>query len=216
MSPVDVDVIGRRFARLATDAVMRQPRLWRLFRAPLRRQFDLLASSWETRIGPAHLDALREALEQVPPPGRALDLGTGIGTAAVAVARRFPEAEVIGVDLSQAMVDVATAKLPDDLDGRVSYIVADASALPLPDASCQLVTLSNMIPFFAELDRVLAQDGSVLVSFSGGPATPIWVPPDVLRRELGRRGFTHFADFASGAATCFAARRGEIDYGPDH
>lgn len=207
----DVDVVGKRYARLVTNAVVRRPRLWRLFRPLLRRQFDLLASTWESRIGPAHLDALQEALAGVPAPQRALDLGTGTGLAAIAVARRFPEAEVIGVDLSPLMVESAASRLPADLEGRVTFLEADASALPLPDGSCQLVTLSNMIPFFDEVARVLGAVGTVLVSFSGGSATPIFVPPDVLRRELGRRGFTQFADFASGPATCLAARRGRID-----
>jgi len=206
-----LDALGRRYARAVTTAVVRRPRLWRLFRGPLRRQFDRLASTWETRIGPAHLDALRAALEQVPPPRRALDLGTGTGLAAFAVARRFPQAEVIGVDLSPGMVEVATQRTPAELAGRVSFVEADASALPYPDGSCELVTLANMIPFFDELGRVLAAEGAVLVSYSRGPGTPIWVPPEVLRRELGRRGFTHFADFASGPATCLAARRGRID-----
>ena len=211
-----LEAVGRRFARVATTAVVRSPRLWRLFRGPLRRQFDRLAPTWETRIGPAHLDALRAALEQVPPPRRALDLGTGTGAAAFAVARRFPEAQVTGVDLSPAMVEVATERTPAELAARVSFVEADAAALPLPDGSCELVTLSNMIPFFDELDRVLAADGTLLVSFSRGAATPIWVPPEVLRRELGRRGFAHFADFAAGPATCLVARRGRIDYGSSH
>lgn len=206
-----LDVLGRRFARLVTTTVVRRPRLWRLFRGPLRRQFDALAAVWERRIGPAHLDALQEALAHLPQPERALDLGTGTGAAAVAVARRFPGAEVIGVDLSPAMIDVASASLPPELEGRVRFVEADASALPLPTGSCQLVTLLNMIPFFDELERVLAPSGTLLVSYSRGPATPIWVSSDVLRQELGRRGFSHFADFASGPATCLAARRGEIE-----
>jgi hypothetical protein len=64
-----------------------------------------------------------------------------------------------------------------------------------------------MIPFFDELDRVLAPGGSLLVGFSEGVRTPIWVPTERLRAELVHRGFTHFADFAVGAAPCLLARR---------
>ena len=62
--------------------------------------FDGLAPTWETRIGPHHLWALDLALEDVPSPRRVLDLGTGTGVVAIALAERYPEAEVVGIDLS--------------------------------------------------------------------------------------------------------------------
>ena len=91
--------LGQRFARLATNAVVRRPGLWRLFRGPLRRQFDRLAPRWDEIRTPDHLAAFERALERVEPqPRRALDLGTGTGDGAFAVARRFPEAEVVGIE----------------------------------------------------------------------------------------------------------------------
>ena len=35
-----LECVGRWFARFATDALVARPRLWRLFRRPLRAQFD--------------------------------------------------------------------------------------------------------------------------------------------------------------------------------
>ena len=64
-----------------------------------------------------------------------------------------------------------------------------------------------MIPFFDELARVTAPGGHVVLSFSAGPETPIWVPPERLRRELGAHGFTDFADFEAEGATALLARR---------
>lgn len=199
---------GQRFARLATGAVVSRPWLWRAFRGPLRNYFDQLAPRWDEIVGPSHLDAFRAALAEVPPPRRALDLGTGTGAAAFLLAERFPAAEVVGVDLAPEMVAAAEAKIPAELDGRVRFLVADAAALPLPTGSCELVVLANMIPFFDEIDRVLGPAGTVLAGFSRGAETPIYVPPRRLRAELGRRGFTHFADFAAGPGTCLLARRG--------
>jgi len=46
------------------------------------------------------------------------------------------------------------------------------------------------------------------VAFSGGAETPIYVPPDRLRRELGRRGFADFADFSTDPGTALLARKG--------
>ena len=64
-----------------------------------------------------------------------------------------------------------------------------------------------MIPFFEELARVTAPGGTVVFSFSGGPDTPIYVPPDVLRTELAKQGFADFADFAAGNGTAFVAHK---------
>ena len=197
--------LGRRFARLATNAVVRRPGLWRLFRGALRRQFDRVAPQWDEIIQTDHLAAFERALEQVePPPQRALDLGTGTGAAALAVARRFPEAEVVGVDLADSMIAEARRKTD-----RVQFEVGDASALPFENGAFDLVTHANMIPFFDELARVVAPGGYVVFGFSGGSETPIYVDPGRLRGELERRGFTHFADLEVGRGTAFLARKAE-------
>ena len=199
---------GQRFARLVTDAVVQRPGLWRIFRVPFRRMFDGLAPTWQTRIGPHHLSALDLALEDIPPPRRVLDLGTGTGVVALALAERYPEAEVVGIDLSPAMIEEARTKVPPELAGRLRFEVGDASALDYPDGDFDLVVLSNMIPFADELARVVAPGGTLVLSFSRGAETPIYVPPDRLRRELGERGFTEFAEFSAEPAAAFRAKRG--------
>lgn len=203
-----LEAAGRRFARLATNAVVARPRLWKLFRRPLRAQFDRLAPSWHGRLGPEALAALALALERLDrPPRSVLDLGTGTGKAARLVAERFPEAEVVGVDLAPAMVAEAGRLLPDELAGRVRFEVADAAELPYGDAAFDLVVLLNMIPFFAELARVTEPGGALVVSFASGPDTPIWTPPGTLRSGLGAAGFQRFEDLTAGPATALLARR---------
>ena len=198
---------SQRFARLVTDAVVRRPLLWRVFRGPLRKMFDGLAPTWETRIGPHHFWALDLALEGAPPPRRVLDLGTGTGVVALALAERYPEAEVVGIDLSPGMIEEARGKVPPELESRVRFEVGDASALAGPDGEFDLVVLSNMIPFADELARITAAGGTLVLSFSRGAGTPIYVAPEVLRRELGNRGFADFAEFSAEPATAFRARR---------
>jgi len=197
----------QRVARLVTDAVVRTPSLWRLLRGRTRAMFDELAPTWETRIGPQHVAALSLALAELPPPARALDVGTGTGIAAQTVARRFPDSKVVGVDLAPAMVAQAQASLPPELAARVRFQVADAAELPFDDGAFELVTLANMIPFFDELARVTSSGGALVFSFSRGAETPIHVPAERLRRELRRRGFPLFADFSAGPATALLARR---------
>jgi SAM-dependent methyltransferase len=201
--------LGRRFARLVTDAVVRRPTLWRLFRGPLRLQFDRLAPRWDEIRMPDHLQAFEQALDEVQSaPHRALDLGTGTGAAAFALARRFADADVAGIDLSQPMVEHARRKTPHDLAGRVRFDIGDASALPFENEAFDLVSLANMIPFFDELARVVAPGGYVVFGFSGGSETPIYVPPERLRGELERRGFVHFSEVEAGRGTAFLARKG--------
>ena len=64
-----------------------------------------------------------------------------------------------------------------------------------------------MIPFFDELARVIAPDGHLVVAFTGGSGTPIYVPPERLRHELGRRGFAEFAEVSAGRGTALLARK---------
>jgi SAM-dependent methyltransferase len=198
---------GRKFARLATNVVTRYPRLWPVFRGLIGAQFTSAAPRWDKIVRAEHLAPLEAALASLDSPARALDLGTGTGAGAFALARRFPEAEVVGADLADGMIAEARRKMPPELADRVRFEVADASRLPYLDGSFELVSLVNMIPFFDELARVTAPGGAAVFSFSGGAGTPIYVPPERLRGELVQRGFTEFADFAAGTGTALVARK---------
>ena len=199
---------GRRFARVTTRVVVARPALWRLFRGPTRRQFGSLATTWEGRIGPEGLVPLGAALDRLSaPPRKVLDLGTGTGKAARVVAKRFADAEVVGVDLAPEMVEEAKRLLPAELAGRVSFEVADGASLPFPDGAFDLVVLQNMIPFFEELGRVTSPDGRAIFAFSRGAETPIWVPPEKLRARLGKVGFGDVEELAAGQGVAVLAAR---------
>jgi SAM-dependent methyltransferase len=200
---------GRRFARLVTRAVVARPWLWRLFRRPLRAQFDWLAPVWDERRGPEALLPLQVAFDRLDgEPKRVLDLGTGTGKAARVAADRFPAAEVVGVDLSPAMIEEARRLLPINLAGRVGFEVADASSLPFEDGAFDLVVLLNMIPFFDELGRVAGPRASVVFAYFAGAETPIYTPPGTLRARLEPLGFDQFEEIAAGEGTALLARRG--------
>jgi ubiquinone/menaquinone biosynthesis C-methylase UbiE len=188
---------GQRFARVVTDIVVRRPALWRLFRGPVRKQFDRLAPQWSAMRRDDAFVPVQAALDTLQsPPRHALDLGTGTGAIAALLAQRYPAAEVVGVDLAPRMIEEARRTV-----AGVRFEVADARRLPFGDGEFDLVTLGNMIPFFDELARVTASGGHVVFAFSAGDETPIYVPPETLRRELGSRGFADFADFSAGRGT---------------
>lgn len=54
------------------------------------------------------------------------DIGAGTGTGTLALARRFPDADLVGIDRSAVMLDrVRAAAQAQDLDGRVRLVRAD-------------------------------------------------------------------------------------------
>jgi ubiquinone/menaquinone biosynthesis C-methylase UbiE len=198
--------IGRGYARFATNVAVRFPRLWPLVRPLIRKQFDLLAPVWDSMRSPDAFAPLEAALATVDGPVEAaLDVGTGTGAAALAIAERFPMARVVGVDIAPEMVQQARQKARDR--ENLSFDVGDASALPYDGASFDLVTAANMIPFFDELARVIRPGGTLVISFSLGPATPIYVSSERLREQLGSRGFTEFAEIAAGRGSSLVARK---------
>jgi SAM-dependent methyltransferase len=200
--------LGKRFARITTNAVVAHPRLWRMFRGPMRKQFDWIAPTWEEDRTPEHVAPVEAALERLDrEPRRVLDLGTGTGLAARVLARRFDQAEVAGVDLSTEMVEEARRRLPPGLAERVRFEAADASRLPFRDSEFDLVVLLNMIPFFPELARVTARDGWIVFASSYGAETPIYVPPETLRERLGPLGFDDFEELSAGNGTAVIAKR---------
>ena len=198
-----VAALGRRYARVATRAAVAYPRLWRLFRPFMRRTFDSLAPEWDGIRGPeAQLPVLAafERLEETP--GTVLDVGTGTGFVAGLAAKRFPAAEVVGVDLAPRMIDVARRSHPS-----VRFEVADASRLPFGAGTFDLVLLLNMIPFADELARVTRPGGRLVVAFSRGPETPIWAPAETIRAQLADAGFEDLEELTAGVGTALLAHR---------
>lgn len=95
---------------------------------------------------------------------RVLDIATGTGDLALAVAKALPEADVLGTDFCRPMLDVAVRR------GLANVLEADALHLPLPDDSFDVATvafgLRNMADYEGALNefrRVLKPGGHLLV-----------------------------------------------------
>lgn len=86
-----------------------------------------------------------------------LDLGTGSGGLAMAAARRWPDARVIGLDASAAMLSAARHRAAGPEASRFEWLLADAAALPLIDASVDIVLSAFMLQFVPDRPAVLRE-----------------------------------------------------------
>jgi release factor glutamine methyltransferase len=94
------------------------------------------------------------ALERLPPAGRLLDMGTGSGAIAVALAHTRPDAVVTALDVSAAALQVAQANAAAN-GARVRFLQSDWYAALAPDERFDLIA-SNP-PYIAAGDAHLAQ-----------------------------------------------------------
>lgn len=107
-------------------------------------------------------------------PNKVVDLATGTGDLALALQKRLPNAEIVGVDFLHEMVDVAKRK------GVGQTIVADVMRLPFADGSLDCATIAfglrNMEDCsgaLREMSRVLGTNGHLLILEFSLPTTPI-------------------------------------------
>jgi len=114
-----------------------------------------------------------------PQPGaRALDLATGTGDIAFALAEKG--ARVVGLDITLRMIELARDKSVNGARQKAQFLVGDMLALPFAPRSFDLVTTGyglRNVPDLAtaidEIGRVLAPGGQVLSLDFNRPANPI-------------------------------------------
>ena len=194
---------------MVTKAAVHAPWSWGLIRGPVRRFFDSLAPGWDQRVGAdseARLAPIGAALEHVERiPRRALDIGTGTGAAALELTRRYPDAEVLGIDISEPMIARAREKAAEQGSGA-RFEVADIAAYK-DQAPFDLVLMMNMPPFFRPVSDLVAPGGYVVSISSRGPTTPFYTSPRTLERKFGGYGFRTLAAGSHGPATYHVAEK---------
>ena len=97
---------------------------------------DIMSAGWHSRWKDRLIDYCH-----VQPEHRVLDLAAGTGDVTYLLGAKAWKGEVIGTDISPAMMKHAEPKRPEGMN-NVRFEVADAAALPYPDASFDLVTCS--------------------------------------------------------------------------
>lgn len=113
---------------------------------------------------------LRQRLQQVLPASaqQVLDIGCGEGYFTGAFAEALPAASIYGVDIAKAGVRLAAkAAKSAGLDSQLVYCVASSFDLPVADGSMDVVTRIYAPSKDAELCRVMASKGLLVIVAPG-------------------------------------------------
>lgn len=115
-------------------------------------------------------------------PPRILDLAAGTLDVALALRHRHPGIQVPALDFCFPMLTYGRNKLKKEDKTAIWPVVADARALPLPDASVDGVTMAfgirNILPrssAFTEMYRVLVPGGRACILEFGSGRKRIWL-----------------------------------------
>jgi ubiquinone/menaquinone biosynthesis C-methylase UbiE len=116
--------------------------------------YELYMGRWSRRIAERFLDlvAAEPGLDWV-------EVGCGTGALSAAILRRADPARLTAVEPSAPFLASAQAANPD---ARASFVAGDAQALPVPDASADILTLGLVLNFIPDRTRALAEMRRVL------------------------------------------------------
>ena len=126
----------------------------------------------------------RQATRALGAARRVLDLATGTGDLALEIARQLPEAQIIGSDPSENMLEVGRVKIADKgLQARIEMVVGDAQKLPFADREFDGVTIAfgiRNVPdrprALAEMARVTRDGGRIVVLELTDPRRGVMAP----------------------------------------
>jgi len=147
--------------------------------------------------GPVAQDLVEAA--NLQPGERVLDVACGTGVVARLAAERIGSTgTVAGLDLHPGMLTVARASTP--ASQSINWYEASAEAMPLPDASfdvvlCQmgLQFMSNKAAALQEIRRVLDTGGRVLINMPGPKPTLFAILTEALAQHIAPQAAA-FAD----------------------
>lgn len=131
-----------------------------------RQLFSAIASEYSRMSGVLSFGRdipwKRRLIERLPELARprCLDLACGNGDFTALLLNRYSEAEVIALDLTAPMLEIARERFAQD--GRVSFIEADMNASGLPDEGYDLITVGYGLRNAPQIERALQEVARLL------------------------------------------------------
>jgi ubiquinone/menaquinone biosynthesis methyltransferase len=135
----------------------------------VERMFDSIAPTYDTLNHRLSLNIdkgwRKRAIKQLLPfaPKTVLDIATGTGDFAILAAQMLQPSRLVGVDISQRMMDIGQKKVAEaELQGIISFEKEDCLSLSFADETFDAVTAAFGIRNFQDLDRGLTEMCRVL------------------------------------------------------
>jgi len=95
--------------------------------------------------------------------GKVLEVGPGPGYVSTEMARLLPEVEIVGLDLSDTMIEIATRNADEyGVSERVEFRQGDASEMPFEESSFDFVISCGSLHHWKEPTRVIEEIHRVL------------------------------------------------------
>lgn len=86
--------------------------------------------------------------------GIAIDIGCGLGDLTIEIASRFPDMQVIGVDISKTAIDAAAKKAKSR---NVNFQAHDVHTLPFEDNSIDLIVSHGTLHHFKDISKIFTE-----------------------------------------------------------
>ncbi len=171
------DVIGEAVRGLYTEVAVHPQKAYHF---PLGREAAVFVGYTKEELGKLPETAVESfagvgyphASNAIHPGDSVVDIGSGSGTdVLVAALRTGPGGQVTGLDITDAMIEKARANIAKAKAKNVKVVKAEATDIPLEDASVDVVTSNGVLNLvtdkkkaFKEIYRILKPGGRIQIA----------------------------------------------------